>query len=884
MKRKQSIFLYRGFVLGVLVALLFAATQTINTVPDRNATFLADLQTFLQDEIGTHNFQRFAGTIIYGGHDTGAAGLAHTVNACLAFPDGYYVSAAAESKTYTDDTDTWVYVDQDDAATRTVGGCNVTRGTEAHLLFVECATAAPTPATPLGCIPLMKVAAAAGALTTTDLRVGDVPLEVLMGTAASFKDALETNADRFSAERRVTIGEPITANANTTIPNTVHLHIKNGGMIVTSTFTITSNALVTTVGGGIYQIFDTSGGGSVVLPSEAEVYPEQWGAAADDSTDDADELQAAIDSTGRVVLRANTGYATDTALVMDNAGQDLDFRNGAYVRQTTWGLPGFVVAAAYVGVYGRSRVEYTGARADLPNLSGNAHCCDTCEKEYCAGFVLTSAADDFYIEDGDVYGQVSGIGGCYNTSQDYIENVHIDRLKVAKVDFGIVGKVWKNLYAKIDSSEITYTQAAPVHAVYITQQSDTASALEDNENVRVFVAHDGTDDDSDADLAGIVSFKDCKNCTADIKTVHFGNSSTGTWQLFISNTGGTGTESEVFSTGSVTIVATEDITSSGAALVAIAYESDFVLNNLNISATVQGANSSFVAVVEDAIVHVQDPRLINTMAHEAAQPSQFFYIDATAYITNPIMKLANDDYATLTTEVAIYAADEAIGTVKNPEWSSVADETAALFYAVDGSTVKLQYDPNMVQANVHTEVIRDQNNNSANLIIPTNFLVTPRTLADSDNTPILGAANVLLTANTGAEDVTQFLYFGDYKKFYIHAGDATTTIKDNATIKTLDGADIVAGDWTFAAFLQESDVSYEIYRYPGDDGRVMYAIDDVADPPTDTELDTAFDTPANLGEGFIGIVNDNDADTDVWLVVTSPDKWWYIQVTEAINP
>jgi len=58
----------------------------------------------------------------------------------------------------------------------------------------------------------------------------------------------------------------------------------------------------------------------------------------------------------------------------------------------------------------------------------------------------------------------------------------------------------------------------------------------------------------------------------------------------------------------------------------------------------------------------------------------------------------------------------------------------------------------------------------------------------------------------------------------------------------------------------------------------MYDTSNVSDPPTDANLDAAFGTPATLGGGFIGIVDDlgNEAAGDVWLVFTTATKWWII--------
>lgn len=52
--------------------------------------------------------------------------------------------------------------------------------------------------------------------------------------------------------------------------------------------------------------------------------------------------------------------------------------------------------------------------------------------------------------------------------------------------------------------------------------------------------------------------------------------------------------------------------------------------------------------------------------------------------------------------------------------------------------------------------------------------------------------------------------------------------------------------------------------------------------PTDSELDSAFDTPANLPEGFTALVNDNGAATAVWLVTALDGAWFYLAMTKAV--
>lgn len=59
------------------------------------------------------------------------------------------------------------------------------------------------------------------------------------------------------------------------------------------------------------------------------------------------------------------------------------------------------------------------------------------------------------------------------------------------------------------------------------------------------------------------------------------------------------------------------------------------------------------------------------------------------------------------------------------------------------------------------------------------------------------------------------------------------------------------------------------------------AITNVTNPPTDAELDTAFGTPATVGAGFIGILDDNNADTNVYWCFSNGTSWWYIAGTKA---
>lgn len=63
---------------------------------------------------------------------------------------------------------------------------------------------------------------------------------------------------------------------------------------------------------------------------------------------------------------------------------------------------------------------------------------------------------------------------------------------------------------------------------------------------------------------------------------------------------------------------------------------------------------------------------------------------------------------------------------------------------------------------------------------------------------------------------------------------------------------------------------------------IGYATDDVTNPPTDAELDTAFGTPATVGAAFIGILNDAGGGTNLYMVASDGTNWWYSAMTKAV--
>ena len=63
------------------------------------------------------------------------------------------------------------------------------------------------------------------------------------------------------------------------------------------------------------------------------------------------------------------------------------------------------------------------------------------------------------------------------------------------------------------------------------------------------------------------------------------------------------------------------------------------------------------------------------------------------------------------------------------------------------------------------------------------------------------------------------------------------------------------------------------------DGGGTVNVTNVSNPPTDAQLDAAFGT---VPAGFIGLLDDNNANTNVWLIGWNGTSWWYEALTKAV--
>ena len=57
---------------------------------------------------------------------------------------------------------------------------------------------------------------------------------------------------------------------------------------------------------------------------------------------------------------------------------------------------------------------------------------------------------------------------------------------------------------------------------------------------------------------------------------------------------------------------------------------------------------------------------------------------------------------------------------------------------------------------------------------------------------------------------------------------------------------------------------------------------DVSTPPTDAELDAVFGTPAEVGAGWVQLVDDDGAGSNEYLVWSDGVSWWYASGVKAV--
>ena len=147
-----------SLLLLLLPTMAIAQTETKNTVPGANVSFLSNLQDFLEQEDADRFTDMLSGFVVSGcTHSTGA-GLTGTPASCTAYPGGFYTTETA-SITYPDSDTCWVIMDS--VTTGDSGTFNRVTGTN---YLTDC-TSATEPTLPADSVWMMEVTTASGSIS-----------------------------------------------------------------------------------------------------------------------------------------------------------------------------------------------------------------------------------------------------------------------------------------------------------------------------------------------------------------------------------------------------------------------------------------------------------------------------------------------------------------------------------------------------------------------------------------------------------------------------------------------------------------------------------------------------------------------------------------------
>lgn len=141
----------------------------------------------------------------------------------------------------------------------------------------------------------------------------------------------------------------------------------------------------------------------------------------------------------------------------------------------------------------------------------------------------------------------------------------------------------------------------------------------------------------------------------------------------------------------------------------------------------------------------------------------------------------------------------------------------------------------------------------------------------------LGAVTLYESQTSINDGIARIL---DARYFFDIAGDVALDAGE------LDYTPTTDADWVDPnpASVQEAldDLAAEVTGLIGSISTVVFSDDDVSNPPTDAELDTAFGTPATVGAGFVGLIDDAGADANVYIALSNGISWWYTALTKAV--
>jgi len=164
------------------------------------------------------------------------------------------------------------------------------------------------------------------------------------------------------------------------------------------------------------------------------------------------------------------------------------------------------------------------------------------------------------------------------------------------------------------------------------------------------------------------------------------------------------------------------------------------------------------------------------------------------------------------------------------------------------------------------------------------------------------AGGVGSTVNVQACGIEAFANIDSGTVANVYGARVEVDIESAATIGTAvygvhieldDDADDVTSYCLY--LLEQSNVDYGIYQNGSAENRfggivngnpsgvrTITSVANISDPPTDAELDAIFGTPAAVGDGFLGLIDDSGAGTHGVSVVALNGAWWYGNLNKAV--
>lgn len=163
-----------------------------------------------------------------------------------------------------------------------------------------------------------------------------------------------------------------------------------------------------------------------------------------------------------------------------------------------------------------------------------------------------------------------------------------------------------------------------------------------------------------------------------------------------------------------------------------------------------------------------------------------------------------------------------------------------------------------------------------------------------------GQQNVITNANGNTSPSNKFAN----ARLYIYDYTNTGKKKEARSVSGFNQATNVAWVWDSVVFWNNTDaitritltssngtdnefvtgsrVTVKLLKPVAIGGGVVNTSDaNVSNPPTDAELDSAFGTPATVGNGYTVLLNDNGDDINNYLVLSNGTSWLYTTLTKA---